>query len=165
MARLDHPGIVPIHDFGAAGPVTYLATTYVDGPTLAEWLDSREGFVETGTAARLTLSLAEAVAHAHARGVLHRDLKPANVLLGSMGGTDSGSAPVPQITDFGLAKLLDETGDRTRTGALRLGTPGFAAPELSSGDGTRIGRATDVYSLALSCTHFSRDGLQLGASG
>jgi eukaryotic-like serine/threonine-protein kinase len=147
VARLDHPGIVPIHDFGSAGPVSYLATAYVDGPNLADWLDSRKESLEPEIAAHLILSLTEAVAHAHARGVLHRDLKPANVLLESTTATDGTSAPAPRISDFGLAKLLDETGDRTRTGALRLGTPGFAAPELSAADGARIGPATDVYSL------------------
>ena len=76
VARLDHPGIVPIHDLGDAGPVCYLAAAYIDGPNLADWLEARKEPVKPRVAARLALALSEAVAHAHARNVLHRDLKP-----------------------------------------------------------------------------------------
>ncbi len=138
---------MPIHDFGEAGPVCYLATAFIDGPNLADWLESEKEPVDPDVAARLILSLAEAVSHAHARGVLHRDLKPSNVLLESSTGTDQEPTIVPRITDFGLAKLIDEVGDSTRTGALQLGTPGFAAPELTGGLRDRVGPPTDVYGL------------------
>ncbi len=81
LARLDHPGIVPIYDFGESGSVCYLATAYIDGPSLADWLARRPERPGPELAAKLALQLAEAVAHAHLRGVLHRDLKPSNVLV------------------------------------------------------------------------------------
>ncbi len=144
LARLDHPCIVPIHDFGESGSICYLATAFVDGPSLADWLASRQGRVEPETAASLVLQLAEAVAHAHSRGVLHRDLKPGNVL---MDWSAAGAAPVPRVTDFGLAKLLDEARDEHRTDTLPFGTPRYMAPEQAAGDRARVGPATDVYGL------------------
>jgi eukaryotic-like serine/threonine-protein kinase len=147
VARLDHPGIVPIHDLGDAGPVCYLAAAYIDGPNLADWLEVRKEALKPKMAARLALALSEAVAHAHSRNVLHRDLKPSNVLLECV--SDSEADPVPRITDFGLAKLIDEVGDETatRTGLSRMGTPGFMAPEQADGDRTRIGPPADIFAL------------------
>ncbi len=148
LARLAHPGIVPIHDFGEDGAICYLATAFIDGPNLADWLACQPSPPEPRWAARLVLKLAEAVAHAHERGVLHRDLKPANVLL-DWDRADGESEPSPRITDFGLARLLSEMSDETltRTGAFPMGTPGFAAPEQARGEQKEIGAATDVYSL------------------
>ena len=144
LARLDHPGIVPIYEFGEAGSVCYLATAHVDGPNLAEWLALQPESPGPILAAKLLLSLAEAIAHAHARGVLHLDLKPANVLLE---WCDDPIARIPRITDFGLATLLDETSDETRTDTLPFGTPRFMAPEQAARDRSRIGQTTDVYGL------------------
>jgi tRNA A-37 threonylcarbamoyl transferase component Bud32 len=129
LARLDHPGIVPTHDFGEAGPVCYLATAHVDGPNLADWLARQTAPLGPAQAARLGLALADAVAHAHARGVVHRDLKPGNVV---MDGSASEAGPAPRITDFGLARLLDEAREETRTETLPLGTPRFVAPSRRS---------------------------------
>ena len=127
LARLDHPGIVPIHDFGESGSVCYLATAYVDGPSLAEWLAAPRGEPLTPRiAAALALSLADAVAHAHSRGVLHCDLKPGNVLVEQ--AADPTSLPVVRVSDFGLAKLLDEARDENRTETLPFGTPRYMAP-------------------------------------
>src|SRR5262249_28451685 len=88
--------------------------------------------------AQLVRILAGAVDVMHAAGILHRDLKPSNVLLTSAGE--------PKITDFGLAKLLSDSGLATKHGCL-LGTPRYMAPEQASGKVQAIGRATDVYSL------------------
>ena len=128
LGRLDHPGVVPIHEFGEAGSVCYLATAFIDGPNLADSGCALAGeAVAPGLAATITLGLAEAVAvHAHARGVLHLDLKPGNVMIDSSGSV-SGVGPVPRITDFGLAKLLDDARDANRTETLPFGTPRFMA--------------------------------------
>jgi WD40 repeat protein/tRNA A-37 threonylcarbamoyl transferase component Bud32 len=144
LARLDHPGIVPIFDFGDSGSVCYLATACIDGPSLADWLTRQPERPSPEAAANLALQLAEAVAHAHSRGVLHRDLKPGNVLVETAVGPDM--TPILRISDFGLAKLLDESRD-DRTETLPFGTPRYMAPEQAASDRDRIGPATDVYGL------------------
>src|SRR5262249_31216062 len=88
-------------------------------------------------AARLVETLAHAMQAAHERHIIHRDLTPANVLLGVDG--------TPKVSDFGLARKLDETG-RTASGAI-LGTPSYMAPEQAGGKSTAIGPAADVYGL------------------
>ncbi|HKB02639.1 MAG TPA: protein kinase [Gemmataceae bacterium] len=145
-ARLDHPNIVPVYEAGEAGPVSYIASTYCSGPTLAAWLKERVGPVPAREAAALIAALANAVQHAHSRGVLHRDLKPSNVLLEPVPG---GPGYVPRITDFGLAKLFGASADpecRTLTG-VALGTPGYMAPEQVSGKVKEVTTAADVYAL------------------
>ena len=162
---LDHPNIVPVFEAGDAGATAYIAYAYCPGATLAEWLAGRTEPVPVAEAARLVATLADAVQHAHGRGVLHRDLKPANILLVS-GGVVSGESsdrdsnytspttihpsPLtthqPKITDFGLAKLVDVDAVATRSGAA-LGTPSYMAPEQTAGRAAAIGPATDVYGL------------------
>jgi serine/threonine protein kinase len=173
-AGLDHPNVVPVYEAGAEGPLCYIASAYCPGITLAEWLANRTEAVPVRQAAALVATLAQAVQHAHERGVVHRDLKPSNVLLQGKprnpsdanstvnvpgGGNASADAEwdfVPRITDFGLAKLTAEAtgqpgegaGVQTRSGAL-LGTPNYMAPEQASGKNKEIGPATDVYSLGV----------------
>src|SRR5439155_14176914 len=74
-AALDHPNIVPVHEAGAIGPICYITYAYCSGPTLAAWLRDRAAPVPAAEAAALVATLAQAVAHAHTRGVVHRDLK------------------------------------------------------------------------------------------
>lgn len=103
---LDHSGLVPIFEVGKDGPVCFIASAYIRGPSLAKWLRRQEHSVEVRHAARLVVSLAEALEHAHARGVIHRDMKPGNVLLDpheSVGATAELPEYDPKITDFGLA--------------------------------------------------------------
>jgi serine/threonine-protein kinase len=135
VARLQHPNVVQIYEVGEQDGRPYLALEYVGGGSLAGRLGGRP--LPPDDAARLVRSLALAVHAAHLRGIVHRDLKPANVLL-----TEDGT---PKVTDFGLAKRLDEAG-QTQTGAV-LGTPNYMAPEQALGDSRAVGPHTDVHAL------------------
>jgi tetratricopeptide (TPR) repeat protein len=153
VARLQHPNIVQIYEVGEAGGCPYLALEYVDGGSLADRL---RGTPPARDAAGLVETLARAVHAAHEAGIVHRDLKPANVLLGR--GDKRPACPPgrkltsedacgyePKITDFGLAKRLDDAG-HTSTGAV-LGTPSYMAPEQAAGRNKDLGPAADVYAL------------------
>jgi WD40 repeat protein/serine/threonine protein kinase len=160
-AGLDHPHIVPVHEAGEADHVCYISSAYCPGPTLAAWLKEQPNLPSPRTAAALVATLADAMQHAHDRGVLHRDLKPGNILLA--GSRESGIASrgpgdakpaslfptpdslLPRITDFGLAKLLEQDEQNTRSGAI-LGTPGYMAPEQAGGN-QEIGPAADIHAL------------------
>lgn len=166
VAALQHPNIVQIYEIGEAGGHLYLALEYVEGGNLATHL--QRGPWPAHLAAELVLLLAQATQYAHSRGVIHRDLKPANVLLRrvnltapypsteafSPDGITSDSPPwplprdlEPKITDFGLAKRLEESGSAgTRSGAV-MGTPSYIAPEQAAGRNRDIGPAVDIYSL------------------
>ncbi len=135
-ARLRHPGIVPVHQFGQADGHHYFSMAYVEGDDLAKIL--RSGPLPAKRAARIVRDVAEAIAHAHQRGVLHRDLKPANVLIDLQDAV--------HVTDFGLAKHLD--GDSSVTGSGRaIGTPHYMAPEQATGHSEHATAETDVYAL------------------
>jgi serine/threonine protein kinase len=109
------------------------------GPSIEVW-KKQERVLESFEAAwqHLVETLALAIYYCHKRGVVHRDLKPANILITSGGA--------PKITDFGLAKHLDEESARTRSGAI-LGTPSYMAPEQAKGLVKQIGPAVDIYAL------------------
>jgi WD40 repeat protein len=165
VAQLQHSHIVQIFEIGEANGYLYLALEFVEGGSLAQYL--------TGTpwnptdAAVLIESLASAVHYAHTQGVVHRDLKPGNVLLADEDGgrsarparagqtASAGSPPLlppaafhPKITDFGLAKRLDDSAnpDGTKSGAV-MGTPSYIAPEQASGKTRDVGPTADIYSL------------------
>jgi serine/threonine protein kinase/tetratricopeptide (TPR) repeat protein len=175
-AGLDHPNIVPVYEAGEAGPVYYIASAYCPGITLAEWLKRQAEPVPFRLAATLLAGLADGVQHAHSRGVLHRDLKPANIILQEQNEecrmkneepspSDTvtkkddffilhSSFFIPKITDFGLAKLLQEEstnpslGYVTQSGAI-VGTPNYMAPEQARGQTKQITTATDIYALGV----------------
>lgn len=132
-ARLDHPGIVPIYEIGEHHGQHYFSMAFVAGRSLAARV--AEGPLSPQEAAEIVAAAADAVHYAHERQVVHRDLKPANIL---MDGTR------PKITDFGLAKRLDQQS-MTATGEV-LGTPGFMAPEQAR-NAESAGPLTDVYGL------------------
>lgn len=133
LASLKHPSIVHMIDAGkTADARPYLVMEYVNGTPIdayAEGIDLRQKLV-------LFLRVCQGVSHAHRQLIIHRDLKPSNILVDVTGQ--------PKILDFGIAKLLDETGDQTQT-VERLLTPGYASPEQLSGGMQTT--ATDVYSL------------------
>jgi serine/threonine protein kinase/WD40 repeat protein len=155
IARLHHPNVVGIYEVGDYAGRPYFSMELCAGGSLAQRL--ARGPLPAHEAALLTAALAWGVHAAHNAGVIHRDLKPANVLLAFSGRSESGapSAPlserplnevVPKITDFGLAKKLDDTTGLTATGVV-LGTPSYMAPEQASGQAKQVGPAADVYAL------------------
>ncbi len=154
-SRLDHPFIVPVYEIGEEGPICYIASAYCEGPTLAQWLRRQSAAVPIRVASRLVAVLAAAVAHAHERGILHRDLKPGNILLQQPDKALLAAQParddlefVPRICDFGLAKLLNQVSQETRTG-VPIGSPEYMAPEQAAGRLREHGPATDVYALGV----------------
>jgi serine/threonine protein kinase len=134
--KLDHPNIVPVHDFGEFDGSPYLAMSFVDGGSLKGIL--QKGLPDPAEVTLWMADVAEAIAHAHERGVIHRDLKPDNILLGTDGRV--------RVTDFGLARLTEGDQDLTSEGQL-LGTAGYMAPEQARGRKLEIGPHTDVYGL------------------
>src|SRR5262249_51542725 len=86
--RLDHPNIVPVYEAGEVGQICYIASAFCPGMTLAAWLKSRPAPLPWREVARMMIVLAQAVQHAHSRGVLHRDLKPANILIQNLPSPD-----------------------------------------------------------------------------
>jgi serine/threonine-protein kinase len=135
-ARLDHPGIVSIFEVGECDGHPFYSMRFVEGTTLARRLAA--GPLPPREAAALLAKVADAVHAAHGRGVLHRDLKPSNILIDEVG--------TPHVSDFGLAKRLEDDGSVTHTGAI-LGTPCYMSPEQAAGSRGDVGPTSDVWSL------------------
>jgi serine/threonine-protein kinase len=136
VAALRHPNVVQIYDVGDYDGRTYFTMEFVDGGNLAEKL--RGGPLPAREAASLVTTLARAIQVAHEGGIVHRDLKPANVLLTANN--------TPKISDFGLARRLENETGLTRTG-VALGTPSYMAPEQATAQPDTAGPAVDVYAL------------------
>jgi WD40 repeat protein len=134
VARVRHPGIVQVYDYGTHGGLPFFSLELCEGGSLADRL--RESPLPPREAAQVVEQVARAVQAAHEAGIVHRDLKPGNVLLGADGS--------PRVTDFGLAKRA-EGGGNTQTGAV-VGTPSYMAPEQAQG-GKGVGAAADVWAL------------------
>jgi tetratricopeptide (TPR) repeat protein len=156
-AGLDHPNLVPVYEAGEQDGVCWIASAYCPGITLSAWLKERTEPVPFALAARLVATLAEAVEHAHRRGILHRDLKPANVMLSPLSSVSPGNPGeemdfVPRLMDFGLAKVLEGHEDaltqeyHTQSGAI-LGTPAYMAPEQAESQSRTADPAIDLYAL------------------
>ncbi|MFN0058130.1 MAG: protein kinase domain-containing protein [Planctomycetota bacterium] len=149
IARLRHPNIVAIHDYGEAQGFRYFAMEYIDGDSLADRIERRKALgrpldrPELLTAVRFTLEIAHVLAFAHAHGVVHRDVKPSNILVDSAGA--------PRLVDFGLVKNLDaDHPSKTRE---LLGTPHYMAPEQSLAGDSEVDARTDVYALGVTLYH------------
>ncbi len=136
VAQLQHPNIVQIHDVGEHEGKPYFSLEFVEGGELATQIAGEPQ--PPDEAARLVETLSRAMQFAHERNIIHRDLKPANVLL-----TADGQ---PKITDFGLAKRLEDDSGQTASGSI-MGTPSYMAPEQAGGHQAQIGPQTDVYAL------------------
>lgn len=137
LRRLDHPAIVQLLGTGAHEGTPYLVMERIDGPSLKTRI--RQGELDLDRVGRIGHDVADALAHAHAHGVIHRDMKPANVLL-----ADGGDGQA-HVADFGIARLADVSGV-TATG-MTMGTAAYLAPEQLRAHG--VGPAADVYSLGL----------------
>jgi serine/threonine protein kinase len=136
-AGLDHPNIVPVYESGWVEGRPYFTMALVKGENLQEHVEAH-GLPDPRKAVELLRGIVDAVAHAHARGVVHRDLKPQNVLIDESGR--------PRVTDFGLARRFREPTNLTSPGQL-LGTPQYMAPEQALGDARAIGPPVDIYAL------------------
>jgi serine/threonine protein kinase/Tfp pilus assembly protein PilF len=135
-ASLDHPSIVPIYEVGEREGACYFSMKFVEGGQLDEVV--RRAPISIRQAAELIAKVARTVHYAHEHGILHRDIKPGNILLDTKGE--------PQLTDFGLARLVEAESTVTRTLEV-LGTPSYMAPEQAAGNNTQLTKATDVYGL------------------
>src|SRR5436189_212940 len=135
-ASLDHPCIVPIYEVGEREGACYFSMKFVEGGQLDEVV--KHAPISIRQAAELIAKVARTVHYAHEHGILHRDIKPGNILLDTKGE--------PQLTDFGLARLVEAESTITRTREA-LGTPSYMAPEQAAGEYTKLSNATDVYGL------------------
>src|SRR5213079_2492514 len=135
-ARLEHPGIVPIHEVGERDGSCYFSMKFVEGGQLDEV--ARREPMPIRRATELIANVARTVHYAHEHGILHRDIKPGNILLDAKGE--------PHLTDFGLARLVESESSVTHTLEV-LGTPSYMAPEQAVGNNAAISSVTDVYGL------------------
>ena len=137
LSKLTHANIVPIIDYGDEGGSPYLVMPLIDGGTLKDKLANQ--VFSVAEAAKILAPIARALDYAHSRGILHRDVKPSNILI-----TNSGD---PMLSDFGVAKILEEGEAATLTGTgIGLGTPEYMAPEQWVGKAVP---ASDQYSLGV----------------
>jgi tetratricopeptide (TPR) repeat protein/tRNA A-37 threonylcarbamoyl transferase component Bud32 len=136
VAQVQHPNIVQIYEIGEADGLPYFSMEYVPGANLAAKLAGTPQ--DPGLAAQLVEVVARAVQAAHEHGIIHRDLKPSNILLSNDG--------TPKVSDFGLAKRLDDESGQTKTGDV-FGTPSYMAPEQAAGLTKEVGPLADVYAL------------------
>ncbi|MBF6210958.1 ADP-ribosylglycohydrolase family protein [Nocardia puris] len=146
VAQLDHPNIITVFDRGIEDDRLWISMQYVDGPDSATV--PRDG-MSAERAVQIVVQTAAALDYAHGKGILHRDVKPANLLLSRSAGVGAGFDERVLLTDFGIAKLLDDTGQLTRTGNLTA-TLAYAAPEQLTN--TPLDHRCDQYALA--CTLF-----------
>ena len=135
--RLQHPNIVTVFDVGEDEGVLYLAMEYISGGALNQRLTDGLEF-PIPERIRILSEVADALAHAHQRGVIHRDVKPANILL--------TEASVAKVTDFGIGKLLTGDTDLTSTGQM-VGSPAYMSPEQIRGD--KLDVRSDIFSLGV----------------
>jgi serine/threonine protein kinase len=135
VSSLQHPHILPVYDFGEYDGMPYIVMAYMSTGTLSDLIS--KGAIPPDETLRLVRQMAEALDYAHRKGVIHRDFKPGNVLLDEQNNT--------YLTDFGLAKLSESSGQLTGTGI--LGTPFYMAPEQA--EPGALTPSADVYALGI----------------
>ena len=141
VAKLAHPNIVQIHDFGEQDNITFIIMEYVEGGTLKDRLKQQQRLTVPETV-DFMIQAAEGLDCAHRNGIIHRDVKPANMLLRKDGHL--------LLSDFGIAKILEGTTNLTRVGT-GIGTPQYMSPE--QGTGMAVDRRSDIYSLGIVMFH------------
>jgi serine/threonine protein kinase len=153
LAKLSHPGIVTVHDFGQTDSQRYFVMEYVEGVTLRQRL--RTGNVLPSEVLNIVMQTCDALQYAHGEGIVHRDIKPENILLDKRGRV--------RIADFGIAKLLlRRTGDYTLTDPWQvMGTLHYMAPEQIEKP-LRVDHRADIYSLGVVCYELLTGELPLG---
>jgi len=138
VARLEHPHILPVFDYGESDGFAYFVMRYLEAGTLRDKMEAGRP-LPLNEIDRIFTQLAEALSYAHTHGVVHRDLKPANALIDSYGNIF--------LTDFGIAKLLESASPRlTQTDAV-MGTPAYISPEQAQGQ--PVDQRSDIYSLGI----------------
>ena len=140
VARLNHPNIVQVYDFGAEGDVAYIVMEFIQGKELKDFFDANERF-DIKEAVHIMGELCEALHFAHEGGIIHRDIKPANVMIDSKGRV--------KLADFGVARITDadrSASEKTQAGAI-VGTPAYMSPEQI--EGGEIDRRTDIFSAGI----------------
>jgi serine/threonine protein kinase len=140
-ARIIHPNVAAVFDYGEADRIVYLVMEYVDGEPLSTIL-AREGPLDPRRAIDIARQIADGLAAAHELGIVHRDLKPDNVII----SRTRGGKEVPKVVDFGIAKALsDSPKDALTRSGLVIGTPEYMSPEQLLGD--PVDQRTDIYAL------------------
>ncbi|RME88992.1 MAG: serine/threonine protein kinase, partial [Planctomycetota bacterium] len=134
-AKIRHPNIVAIHEIGNAGGQYFFTMDYIEGQPFSQYIKKNP---PPQKVAEIMVKVCEAMAYAHAQGIIHRDIKPSNIIIDTSGN--------PQIMDFGLAKEVESETDLTRTGAT-IGTPSYMSPEQAAGYNDQVDHLSDVYSL------------------
>jgi predicted Ser/Thr protein kinase len=136
LARLQHPHILPVFDYGETDGYTYIVMPFIQGGTLSDLIEKRR--FSLSEAREIISQSGSALGYAHLRGMIHRDVKPSNVLI-----DESGNC---LLTDFGLARMIESTSNLTTSGAI-VGTPAYMSPE--QGTGRKIDHRSDIYSLGI----------------
>jgi eukaryotic-like serine/threonine-protein kinase len=156
VAGLQHPNFVQVYQIGVQNGLPFFSMELIEGGNLKDKLAGKP--LPPRDAARLICTLAQAMGYAHRNGIVHRDLKPANILLCQAGSRETRilrlrdadpravNLSMPKITDFGLAKQLQQDGGQTESGMV-MGTPNYMAPEQAEGRSHAVGPPADVYAL------------------